>query len=139
MPAETARAVWSIGVAIVLAGTANLAVYAVLTANQAAGVYPPEADTIIIPIFESFATTLINLVLVVVGLLCSLARRWLAFVGWVLMLMSVLLVETFALAWAVPDHYFISGSFAVLALHSAYLIYRATGVYRTRRYSTLSG
>ena len=45
MPAETARAVWSIGVAIVLAVTANLAVYAVLTANQAAGVYPPEADT----------------------------------------------------------------------------------------------
>jgi hypothetical protein len=107
--------------------TVNLATWIVVTANQGAGLYPADADSIGIPLLGTlFASALVILPLAAiafipqntrVGVLCARGKPQVVAVYSLLGLMY-LLVGLFALLgftyWAMTHHYAIGSSYAAL-------------------------
>ena len=104
--------------AIVLLGSliaANVVLWFVLTNNQAAGVYPPEADSLGIPLMSTAFTSL--LVYVAIGAALSLpkTKRFWFFVSAIPAVLAVLLSLALALSWADSNHYLVSVAFAFVS------------------------
>ena len=85
----------------------------VLTRNQAAGVYPVEADSISIPLFEGLVTLGLVLVASCIGLLVP-ARGLLRVVGWFFFAIAALLLADSAWFWFIPNHYELAVAYAGL-------------------------
>jgi len=91
-------------------------VFVVLQKNQAAGVYPVDADSIGIPLFSTAFILMVFAAFMVVGLLRASALRWLQRLGVVALALAALLTVLYGLAWADSNHWPIAVSFFVLAL-----------------------
>lgn len=81
-----------------------VALYFVLTRNQAAGIYPVEADSIYIPLFEGLVTIGLVFVASCIGLLLP-ARGLHRLVGLFFSAIAVLLLADSAWFWFIPNHY----------------------------------
>ena len=104
--------------AIVLLGSliaANAVLWAVLTNNQIAGVYPPEADSLGIPLMSSAFTSLIVYVAIGVALSLPKTKRFWFFIRAVPAILAVLLSLALALSWADSNHYLVSAVFAFVS------------------------
>lgn len=81
-----------------------VALYFVLTRNQAAGLYPVEADSISIPLFEGFLTIGLVFVASCLGLLIpSRAARRVFRV--LLFAIAAMLLADSTWFWTIPNHY----------------------------------
>ncbi len=81
-----------------------VAMYVVLTRNQAAGLHPVEADSISIPLIEGFLTIGLVFVVSCVGLLVP-SRGALRVFGVLLSAVAPLLSENSVWTWFAPFHY----------------------------------
>ena len=81
-----------------------VALYFVLTRNQAAGIYPVEADSISIPLFEGLVTIGLVFVASSIGLLLP-ARGLLRLVGLFFCAIAALVLADSAWFWFIPNHY----------------------------------
>lgn len=118
----------------------NTTAWMVLRANQLAGVYPIDADTIIIPIAETLILSVVGAVLllsitIVPRILHLLRRRdapkfWRVGTGAAVILayvLSILLFVPWAISWLIPMHYLIAASLGLVVaaiLFFAFLDYR---------------
>jgi hypothetical protein len=114
-----ARIASAIGAALVV----NAIAYHVLLQNQQAGIYSPEADTILIPIVENAAVSVVVLVLLIGGLVCSRAGTVLKTIGILLGLLATGAAALAAFEWMIPNHYLIASAFGLLSATSAALMY----------------
>ena len=105
----------------------NLIAWYVLTDNQENGVYPPDGDTIMIPIMEIMLWSLITLPFItVIGWLPNLKFAWRLFyksrilsalIGFIVLtiyICALLLGLLGALSWDFSHHYLISLSYILL-------------------------
>lgn len=105
--------------AIALLGSllaANAVLWSVLSKNLAAGVYPPEADSLGIPLMSTAFTSL--LVYVAIGAALSLpkTRRFWFIVRGIPAVIAVLLSLALTLSWADANHYLVSLAFGVVTV-----------------------
>jgi hypothetical protein len=110
----TALAVWLLG---------NAVGYQVLVHNQKNGIYSPDADTILIPIVENGAISIVVVLLLAGSILCSRRGVAVTFFGIVLGILACILAGLMAFQWFVPNHYLIAAAFGVLAAACALLMY----------------
>ena len=99
---------------------ANGTLWRTLSENLAAGVYPPEADSISIPLFEALTVSLV--ILLALGLSVSLPKRTLP---WVVAraipaALAVLLSLMMSASWLTPKHYEVAASFLLVAMAGAW-------------------
>jgi len=88
----------------------------VLTRNQAIGVYPIEADSISIPLFDGLVTIGLVFIASCIGLLVP-ARGLLRVVGLFFSVIAALLLAESAWLWFIPNHYELAVAyFGLLAL-----------------------
>jgi hypothetical protein len=87
-----------------------VALYFVLTRNQAAGLYPADADSISIPLFEGFLTIGLVFVASCVGLLVP-SRGALRVFRVLLFAIAALLLADSAWFWSIPNHYELAAAY----------------------------
>lgn len=107
---------------------ANGLLWHVLTTNLAAGIYPPEADSIGIPMMSGFGGSLVALL--AVGVAVSLPRRgrvW-RLVGGAFAVFATLLALLMAVAWCSPHHVLAAAGFLTMALASVWSWWQARAV-----------
>lgn len=105
--------------AIVLLGSliaANAVLWFVLSNNLAAGVYPPEADSLGIPLMGTAATSLFIYVTLGVALSLPKTRRFWVFLRAIPAALAVLLSLAMTLSWADSNHYLVSLAFAIVTV-----------------------
>ena len=100
-----------------------VAMYVVLTRNQAAGLYPVEADSISIPLIEGFLTIGLVFVVSCVGLLVP-SRGALRLFGVLLFALAALLLADSAWFWFVPDHYQLAAAYLGLLVLCTLLFFK---------------
>jgi hypothetical protein len=113
----------SITIAVVI--LANVVSFYVLVHNAEAGVYSPDADTIIIPIMGNAIVSFGIVVLLVASVIFTRGRKLVASIGLLLGLVATLLSISYALHWAIPNHYLISASFGAVSAVSSAIAYFA--------------
>jgi hypothetical protein len=101
----------------------NIVSIYILSRNQSAGLYPVNADSIVIPIFEGIIFSVLIFTLLIVAI--YLPKRSLigTIASLVLAVIATFLAAIMAIGWAIPHHYemtvanavvfFISGLFVV--------------------------
>jgi len=100
-----------------------LALYFVLTRNQATGLYPVEADSISIPLIEGFLTIGLVFVASSVGLLVP-SRGALRVFGVLLFAMAALLLADSAWFWFIPNHYELAVAYLGLLVLCALVFFK---------------
>ena len=113
------RLAWAVAVGVI----ANAVGFQVLVHNQKNGVYSPDADTILIPIVENGAISIVVVLLLAGSILCGRRGVVLTSLGIVLGLLAFALAGLLAVHWFVPNHYLIATAFGLLAAASASLMY----------------
>ena len=108
------RALWLLVTLVAVAAT-NISVYFVTYYNAQHGIYPVDADSISIPIFESLFLSLAFLFLLVPAVLLMGRGRWLSILAIVLAGLAAILSVSESWYWLVPNHYIIALLYAVLA------------------------
>jgi hypothetical protein len=94
---------------------ANAAVYLVVEHNAASGVYPPDADSIGMPIFGATLLSIVFLVLLVPAVLLAWREsKWQTYVALTLSALASLVSLLCTLSWLVPNHYLISAAYACI-------------------------
>jgi len=90
-----------------------------LDQNLQAGVYPTDADSIAIPLFETASSLIVILVPLGLAFLLTnlkfLRKRIVLFIGAFLYLAGAALATLLALSWFTPHHYSICASYLLLA------------------------
>ncbi|MCA6215081.1 hypothetical protein KGA65_00880 [Ideonella sp. B7] len=107
---------------------ANGLLWHVLSANLDEGIYPPEADSIGIPMMSAIGGSFVALL--AVGVAVSLPRRgrvW-RLVGSAFAVFATLLALLLALAWCSPHHFLAAAGFLTMALASAWSWWQARPV-----------
>ena len=111
----------------VLVGTAWLLANAIgtwgLIRNLRAGVYPPDSDSISIPIFENAIFSTIALFLIVGSILCDRAGKVLPVASAVFGALGLGLAGLLTFQWLGPNHYFVATGFAVLTAAVAIVVF----------------
>jgi hypothetical protein len=95
---------------------ANGTLFRVLDSNLQAGIYPPDADSISIPLMESACASV--LVLIAAGASVSLPKRsrfWVA-IRSIPAAFATLLSLALSASWFSPHHYLASASFAIVTI-----------------------
>lgn len=99
-----------------------------LYGNQLNGIYPPESDSISIPIYVMLFSSVLILILNLLGIYMS-SKKWTRWLGVGLILISFMLVLGSILEWLIPNHYLIAFSHAPTLLICAYIIIRSFFAY----------
>lgn len=90
-----------------------------LVQNLRAGVYPTDADSIAIPLFETASSLIVILVPLGLAFLLTnlkfLRKRIVLFIGAFFYLAGAALAALLALSWFTPHHYSICASYVLLA------------------------
>lgn len=95
---------------------ANGALYGVLESNLRTGVYPPDADSISIPLFSTVSVSV--LILLAASASISLPKRsrsWNVLRS-IAAAMAVFLSLKLSTSWLIPDHYCVSAAFAAVTI-----------------------
>ena len=114
-----------ISITIAVAILVNIVSFYVLLHNVEAGLYSPDADTIMIPImYKAIESSVI--VALFVGCVCFTRPKKLASsFGLLLGIIATYLSISYTLHWAVPNHFIISASFSIFSTVSFTLAYFA--------------
>lgn len=103
-------------VAFAAIAVAEMNLYWVISSNLEAGVYPVEADSIGIPLFNSLILAATSLILLIWAILCQLGPKWLKLLGVLLFLASAVITGLFAFSWAIPKHYLVAASYGAVSI-----------------------
>ncbi|MCD2164725.1 hypothetical protein [Comamonas koreensis] len=110
LPKPTSR-LQTIGLILASVLLANILATWVLSANLSSGVYPSDADAIMIPIANNFLISLFILLLGATGALLPHQRFFWRLVSRVLVATAVLYSLALVASWCYPDHYLAAASF----------------------------
>lgn len=97
----------------------------VVTANAYANLYPPEADSISIPIFGAAFNAFAIVFVALLGLAIPI-RGWLRYVRLIPISLTALWSISPILYWLTPNHYWISTSYMLPLLATCNVIYWST-------------
>jgi hypothetical protein len=114
-----------ISITIAVSILANVVSFYVLVHNAEAGIYSPDADTIMIPIMGNTIVSSVVVILLVGCVSFTRPRKLVSSIGLLLGIVATFLSISYALHWAIPNHYMISVSFGVLSVVSFTLAYFA--------------
>ena len=108
----------AVAILLSLVAVMGITIYT-LDSNLQAGVYPTDADSIAIPLFETASSLVVILVPLTLAFLFTsfkfFRKRILLFIGAFLYLGGAGLAALLALSWFTPHHYGISAAYAFLA------------------------
>jgi len=93
----------------------NVAVYFVTDRNLHSNIYPSDADSILIPVFDSVMVSTILLILLIPAVFLVRRGKWQSWVALALTALALILSVLCALDWAMPNHYLISEAYALLS------------------------
>jgi hypothetical protein len=97
----------------------NVAVYSVSVHNLEGNIYPPEADSIGIPIISSFIVSAFLLLLLIPASAWFRGRGWRSWVSLLLSTLAIYICVRCTIDWAKPHHFWIAVAYASL---SAFLL-----------------
>ena len=111
------RVIWST-IGIVLS---NKVLSSTIESNAINGVYPPESDTIFIPIASSWIISILMFVSILVCVLSLSKNKWLGVFGGMFGAVAVFLSVLTTLSWFMPNHYEISVVYILLSIWFVYI------------------
>ena|GEM_PF-4751368 len=100
-------------------------VFLVLTRNLSSGVYPSDADAIVIPLVETTVLALLVFAAVCGGILLPTRRRFLRIASFLLVAAACLLSTTVAASYVLPHHYEVTAIFGASAFFYAWWAFKA--------------
>jgi hypothetical protein len=104
----------------------------VVTANAYANLYPPEADSISIPIFGAAFNAFAILFVALLGLAMPIRGCW-RYVRLIPISLAALWSISPILYWLTPNHYWISTSYLLQLVATCNVIYWSTGTPLSQR------
>ena len=122
LPKPTSR-LQTIGLILAAVLFANVLATWVLSANLSNGVYPSEADAIMIPIANNFLNSLFILLLGATGVLLPHHRFFWRLVSRLLVATAVLYALALVAYWSYPDHYLAAASFIPMLIACAWTLW----------------